>query len=478
VVSLYKFNQIKKLQQQGLNISEIANELGLDWKTAQKYANANGPPILRPRTHRTRKNPLESFESAISELIKIPKINTWDIYNELKNRNYAGSYATVNRYLKIHSDKKPKERYFEQTYEPGNEVQVDFKEDVTVKIMSTEVVVNLFFGSLPFSEKVFIKSYPGLNFECFADGLVSCFEYFGGIPLKVRQDNLKPCVASLLKGRNRKYTEKYQKLISYYDFEVSPCNPARGNEKGHVERDIQTFSRRIKSRLLIEKKEFADFDELNQWLLNTVEIMQTEILNKFLEEKIKFRSLRTRFNDVVTQTILATTSKYGTVRFGKSVYSVPDGYIDLNVKLVVSAYEIKLFDINNGKLITTHKRLKDNSSSILLEHVIGSLIRKPQAMLSWRHRDIFFADEELNRFYKALKKQDSYNAEKKFLQVLNLIQHKNLDEIKAGISLWIENTNESPLEFIKNLIIEQRRPSEILQTKIEPNLEHYNQYLN
>jgi transposase len=474
---MYKYNSIKKLQLEGLNISEISRELDLDWKTVQKYFMLTSPPIFEERVHRTRKDPLLNFKSSIIELSKIPKINTWDIFNELKNREYLGSYSTVNRYIKTNLDKKTKERYFEQTYSPGDEVQVDFKEDILVKINTKEVLVNLFFASLPYSEKVFVKCYPGLNFECFADGLVSTFEYFEGIPKRVRQDNLKPCVASILKGRCRKYTEKYAKFVEYYGFEISACNPARGNEKGHVERDIQTFSRRIKSRLQIEKVEFNSYSDLNSWILNSIEIMQTGITAKFLEEKQALQPLRKHYKEVITQVHFLSASKFGTVRFGKSVYSVPDGYIDLNLKLEASAYEIKIFDLDNGKIIATHDRLKEESASILLEHVIGSLLRKPQAMLSWKHKDLLFSDEIMNLFYKTIKKQDSYNAERKFLQVLNLIQHRTLLDIKAAIILWIESKEDQPFEYIKNLLIIERRPELFFQEKLEPNLEAYNQFL-
>ena len=474
---MYKYNSIKKLQLEGLNISEISRELDLDWKTVQKYFSLTSPPLFEERIYRTRLDPLLKFQDCILELSKIPKINTWDIYNELKNRKYLGSYSTVNRYIKTNIEKKTKERYFEQTYISGDEVQVDFKEDVLVKIKSKEVLVNLFFASLPYSEKVFVKCYPGLNFECFADGLASTFEYFEGIPKRVRQDNLKPCVSSILKGRSRKYTEKYAKLVEYYGFEISACNPARGNEKGHVERDIQTFSRRIKSRLQIEKVEFDSYSKLNTWILNSIEVMQSEILSKFQEEKMALQPLRKHNKEVITHVHFLSASKFGTVRFGKSVYSVPDGYIDLSLKLEASAYEIKIYDLDNGKVIATHDRLKEDSSSILLEHVIGSLLRKPQAMLSWKHKDLLFSDEILNLFYKKIKKQDSYNAERKFLQVLNLIQHRTLLDIKAAIILWIEAKEDQPFEYIKNLLIIERRPEIFIQEKLEPNLEMYNQYL-
>lgn len=476
---MYIYNQIQKLKLDGKNVTQISSELKLDWKTVKKYFNSETPPQSVVRNHKTRKDPLDGFYDKINQLVKINGLSIWDIYNELVNNNYLGSYPTVRRYIKKLDLNKNKERFFELTYKPGEELQVDFKEQLEVQFKQKKVFVHLFFGTLPYSSKVFVKAFPGLNFECFSNGLASNFEFIQGIPSRVRQDNLKPCVSAILKGKSRIYTEKYNKFIEYYDYQVSPCNPARGNEKGHVERDIQTFTHRIKSRLKIEEKQFENFEELNVWIQETVSQMQMPIEEKFLEEKKSLKVLRPRRTDLESHTVTVTGSKYGTVRYGKSVYSIPDSMIDENITLTATAYLINIFNFYSGKLTTSHPRLKDGSESILIEHVIQSLLRKPAALLHWKHKSIIFNDPMLHEFYLILKKQDIYNCEKKLLQVLNLIQFSSLNEIKASIELWLENQLQPPFEFIRSLIIEERRPNSNLidQQKINPDLKLYDQIL-
>lgn len=179
-------------------------------------------------------------------------------------------------------------------------MQVDFKEDLEVIIKNKICTVQLFFTSLPYSSKVFVKAVLGLNFECFTNGLASAFEYYGGIPERVRQDNLNPCVNTALKGRSRKYTEKYIKFIEYYGYEISACNVARGNKKGNVERDIQTYTHKIRSRLKIEGKQFENINDLNIRSLlikerrPTINIVQEKIIpnlieyDKLLSEEINY----------------------------------------------------------------------------------------------------------------------------------------------------------------------------------------------
>lgn len=476
---MYKFNKIKDLQNEGFNISQISKKLDLDWKTVERYFHLNEPPIPKKRVYRTRIDPLEGFYDQIDHLFTIDELKTTDIFTDLKLKGCNASYDTIRRYfLRKNEGKIKKERFFEQEYEPGFEMQVDFKEDIEVKIENKTTMVHLFFSSLPYSSKIYVKAFPGLNFECFADGLASSYEYFEGIPQRVRQDNLKPCIHTILKGRSRRYTEKYLKFIEYYDYEVSACNPARGNEKGHVERDIQTFSHKIKSRLKIEGKHFENYNELNQWLISTIELLQPEVIEKFNIEKVRFKKLRSRNYDVETCTEFLTVSKFGTIRLNKSVYSVPDGYIESIVRVVISSLEVKIYNIKNSKLIATHNRLKDNSESIKLEHVVGSLVQKPGALIFWKHKNIIFEDIILLKFYDQLKKHDPYNAEKVLLQILNLVQHVTLEEIKISIELWLENPTPSAFNFVRSLTVEERRPTlKIEQEKIDPNLNIYDKLL-
>ena len=44
MISMYTFNKIQKYKLSGKNISQIAREENLDWKTVQKYFNSESPP--------------------------------------------------------------------------------------------------------------------------------------------------------------------------------------------------------------------------------------------------------------------------------------------------------------------------------------------------------------------------------------------------------------------------------------------------
>ena len=80
----------------------------------------------------------------------------------------------------------------------------------------------------------------------FFDGHVRAFEHFGGVPARVRYDNLKPAVVRVLKGRDRAESERFVALRSHYGFDSFFCRPgvAGAHEKGGVEGEVGRFRRR------------------------------------------------------------------------------------------------------------------------------------------------------------------------------------------------------------------------------------------
>lgn len=56
--------------------------------------------------------------------------------------------------------------------------------------------------------------------ESFTDAHVRAFERFGGVPCRVRYDNLKTAVAKVLTGRDRTENEHFIALRSHYGFVV------------------------------------------------------------------------------------------------------------------------------------------------------------------------------------------------------------------------------------------------------------------
>ena len=83
--------------------------------------------------------------------------------------------------------------------------------------------------------------------EAFLEGHVLGFApLFGGVPGRIRYDNLGPAVVRVLKGRDRTEAERFVALSSHYGFDSFFCIPGKAgaHEKGGGEGEIGRFRRR------------------------------------------------------------------------------------------------------------------------------------------------------------------------------------------------------------------------------------------
>ena len=104
----------------------------------------------------------------------------------------------------------------------------------------------MFVMRLSASGRAFPVAYLNEAQEVFLDGHVRAFEHFGGIPVRVRYDNLKAAVVRVLKGRDRVESDRFVAMRSHYGFESFFCRPGidGAHEKGGVEGEIGRFRRR------------------------------------------------------------------------------------------------------------------------------------------------------------------------------------------------------------------------------------------
>lgn len=480
MLSMYKFTEIRNLRKQGHTYSEIARRLNIERRTVSKYLRSNTPPQYKPRVTSGKKDLLEEFRlNLIAKLDIVPNWSGEEAYAWLKGTGYKGSLRTVERELRIIRGEKPKERFFDQEYEPGAQCQFDFKEEVVLPFLDGDKTVQIHFSTLPHSDACVMKGYPQKNYECFMDGVHSFFEVIGGIPDAARLDNLSPCVKKVLPNGKRLYTKHFEAAIMYYDFEALPCSPGKGNEKGDVERDIQTHSRQFLNFVKINGITFENFNHLNRIMFEYFERTLTSA--KYLEEVKHLNVLPPRDEDVLCRVEENIASPFGMVKFGKSLYTVPDEVIGVKCRVVGSPFEVRITRLDTNQLIATHIRVADGDNGIELEHIIKSLLRKPRAMINWAHKEVLFPDPILKKYYDKLKKQDQViGPEKEYLKILNLIHYVTLPEIIIAVDLVLQSGNQHSFEEIKSLLLNERRPDNVYdiaskfnQEPITTNLKDY-----
>lgn len=485
MISMNMFQKIRLGVSQGKSFTEMARELKKSRTTISKYAKSNSPPKYKERERSTKADDFAPFVNDVKVLLmKAPELTATEVFEWLVEKGFKGSERTVQRRLKAFRDKAPKERYFEQLYEPAEQSQFDFKERLAIPFADGIKEIYLHFGTLPFSNFCVVRAYPHKNYECFMDGVQSFFERLGGVTKNIRFDNLSPVVTKILPNNERQYTKCFSRAHEHYGFGLLPCSPGRGNEKGDVERDIQTFSRRFMNHIKMQELVFKDFASLNDVLNEFSKKRQSEETKKlFVEERLHLLPLPARDEDVLCRSEKVRASEFGTVRIFKSAYSVPDEVIGLECWVVPGPYEVKIFREPKRELVATHPRKPDGENSVILEHVLKSLLRKPRAMVRWAHREILFPDPVLREFYRRLKLQSEIGAEGEFLKTINLVQQSSFNEVLAAINLVLE-TNDVNFSEVKDLLFTERRPVNVIaisekfnQVPLSPDLELYNQLI-
>jgi len=270
-----------------------------------------------------------------------------------------------------------------QDHVPGAEAEVDFGE-FRAYIDGVDTKVYMFAMRLSSSGRAFHRAYATCAQEAFFDGHVRAFERFGGVPGRIRYDNLKPAVARVLMGRDRTESDHFVIVRSHYGFDSFYCIPGvdGAHEKGGVEGDIGRFRRnhlvpvpQVKTLValndLIETADDLDDQRHIDGRINTVAM-------DFETEMSSLRPLPDESFDTTVHLRSRVDAK-ARISVRHCRYSVPvrlaGKFVD--VRLGPTSLEVR----HEGKVVATHTRaMLKKSETLVLDHYLETLARKPGAL--------------------------------------------------------------------------------------------------
>ncbi len=272
-----------------------------------------------------------------------------------------------------------------QSKPAGWEAEVDFGElKITLDGVGDERVW-MFVMRLSSSGRTFRRIYGNETIESFLDGHVRAFEFFGGVPVRVRYDNLRAAVTKVLLGRARELNPRFVALRSHYLFDSSFCAPGKGHEKGGVEGEIGRFRR----NWLTPVPDVADLDELNARVDAAVAIddarrqltrngVRRTVADWWADEAPLLAPLPDEAADVVTELSCRVDTR-GRICVRQAFYSVPTRHVGRRVRVLLAASHLAIFD--GSRPIATHPRsLHKGTETLTLDHYLEILGRKPGAL--------------------------------------------------------------------------------------------------
>jgi transposase len=361
VIRLGDVVMILELRRQGLSISAIAREVGLDRKTIRKYVERGlEAPLYGPRS--PRPTLLDPFTAYLRERVKAyPGLTGQRLFRELKELGYPGGYTAVTAYLR---DVRPAaDSRFEVRFEtpPGEQAQVDFArfQVVFTGEPATPRVIWLFSLVLGCSRLIWARFVVHQDLATVLRCHAAAFEALGGVPREVLYDRMRTVVIGEPTPGGIVYNRALVDLARHYGFHPKACQPYRAKTKGKVERPF----RYIREDFFLARS-FRDLDDLNaqlrHWLDRVanprVHATTRRVVNEaFAEERPHLRPLPLApFRSVLR--LERRISRDGMVSVGGNFYSVPDAARRRVVEVHTLAEEVRIFE--DGALLAAHPVLE------------------------------------------------------------------------------------------------------------------------
>jgi transposase len=387
------FEQIRKAHEhQDLGIRALADRFGVHRRVVRQALASAIPP---PRKVASRSAPsLDPWKATIDAWLaedetapKRQRHTARRIFQRLIEEHGAQvGESTVRRYVALAKARRPVALVavnVPQSHRVGEEAEVDFGQ-ISLRLSGEQVIGRMFIMRLSASGRAFHHVYANEAQEVFIDGHVRAFEHFGGVPMRIRYDNLKPAVARVLKGRDRQETERFVAMRSHYAFDSFFCIPGQvgAHEKGGVEGEVGRFRRRH----LVPLPKVDSWAELNH-LVSLADAKDDarhifghrhSVGEDFAAELPALRPLpNERFEMMLALNCRVDHKSRICVR--QCFYSVPARYVGRRISVYLGAEHVEVRDAN--AVVARHERaVGKGTERLCLDHYLEVLVKKPGAL--------------------------------------------------------------------------------------------------
>jgi transposase len=274
------------------------------------------------------------------------------------------SYSSLWSYVrKIEGIDEPSNITIRVETPPGEEAQVDFGYAGRMwnPILKKACKAWAFVMTLGWSRHVFVTFVFDQRVETWLDCHRRAFEYFGGVPERVKLDNLKAAILRASQD-DPKVQRAYRECAEHDGFLISPCRVATPQHKGKVESAVKYVKRNF-----LAGRDYSqpgcDITQANQDVLAWIEetagqrihgTTREQPLARFHQvEKAALKPLpETRFEAAIWTELKLHRDGY--VVFEKSYYSGPYRYIGQTLSVRAT---LKMVELHAGyALVATHSR--------------------------------------------------------------------------------------------------------------------------
>lgn len=423
-------------------VNTIASQLGVHHSTVSRVLSQAGIG----KGERTRRpSILDDYTPMIMEtLAQFPRLTAARLYAMAQERGFTGSQSHFRAQVAQLRPRPAAEAYLRLKTLPGEQAQVDWGHFGEITIGRATRPLMAFVLVLSWSRRIFLRFYLNQKLDNFIRGHVEAFEQHQGVCRSLLYDNLKSAVLER-RGKAIRFHPTLLELSAHYHFEPRPVSPARGNEKGRVERAI----RYIRDSFFAGRH-WRDLDDLNQqadhWCAAVAgerdcpQAPELSVTAAFEQEHPKLIPLPdTRFN--TDERIAVSIGKTAYARFDRNDYTVPPDYVRRTLTVLASLERVRILD--GETVIAEHQRCFDT----------GEQIEDP------RHIDELLEYKRAGRLHRGYDRLSSAVAQTADLIELAVSHSLPITALVSALELLLDQYGAAEMQQAVDEALAQERPS-------------------
>jgi transposase len=466
-------NTILSRWRQGASLRRLARELHLSRHTVRRVvagveAQRAGLSVSRPR----RTQLLDAYEAVMEELLaRYPDLTGVRLFEELRQRGYAGSYSSVRlrlRELRPRSAPRPVVRF---ETGPGVQAQMDyatydldFSEEGRRRVYAFSYV-------LAYCRRQYLRFVEAQDLETTLRQHVRAFDYFGGVAATCLYDNMKVVVQGY-DDDVPLYNQRFLAFATHYGFRPQACRPYRPQTKGKVERPFAYVETN-----LLNGRTFRTLAHLNEftptWLATVADVRlhgqtkQTPLALYALELPHLIPLPGQPYE--VSPVCYRVANVEGDIVYRQNRYSVPWQHIGRTLPVRVTETEVIVYDPQVQEIARhlVFPRSVTGQCRHLSAHRPAEDVPQRQAQLQARFAEL---GEVAARFLDALLRTQRYGKDQA-QRVLALLATYRRADVQAALERAVRYGAYS-YAAVERILAVQAQPKSVLETLAEEQRPH------